>query len=62
MDNNLRGIDSHGIRLVPNCMRRPEAGGVNANPGMKIEAETESPARMDGDNSLGRIGGTDWGP
>lgn len=54
VDNNMRGIDSHGVRLVPNCMKRLKEGGINPNPKIKIEAETPSTARLDGDNGLGQ--------
>ncbi len=55
VDNNLRGIDSHGIRLVLNCITRLKEGGVNPNPKIRTEAETPSTARLDGDNGLGQI-------
>ncbi len=55
IDNNLRGIDSHGIRLVPNCIRRLQEGGVNPNPRIEVEADNPSTARLNGDNGLGQI-------
>jgi LDH2 family malate/lactate/ureidoglycolate dehydrogenase len=55
VDNNLIGIDSHGVRLVPNCIRRLQEGGVNPRPQIRLEAETVSTARLDGDNGLGQL-------
>jgi LDH2 family malate/lactate/ureidoglycolate dehydrogenase len=57
IDNNLRGIDSHGVRLVPNCINRLKAGGINPRPAVKVETETLSTARLNGDNGLGQIVG-----
>ena len=55
VDNNLVGIDSHGVRLVPNCITRLKEGGVNPNPEIKLDTEADSIARLDGDNGLGQI-------
>ncbi len=55
IDNNLRGIDSHGVRLIPNCIRRLREGGINPHPEIELEAENPSTARLNGDNGLGQI-------
>ncbi|MEE9502260.1 MAG: Ldh family oxidoreductase, partial [Candidatus Aminicenantaceae bacterium] len=55
VENNLRGVDSHGVRLVPICVKRLKEGGINPNPNITIEAETSASARLNGDNGLGQI-------
>ena len=55
IENSLRGIDSHGIRLVPNCVKRLQEGGINPKPQIKVESETPATARLNGDNGLGQI-------
>jgi LDH2 family malate/lactate/ureidoglycolate dehydrogenase len=55
LQNNVIGIDSHGVRLVPNCVLRLREGGINPRPNMEVKAEAASVARLDGDNGLGQL-------
>lgn len=57
VNSNLRGIDTHGIRTLPNYIKRFEVGSLNKNPQIKFEKETAITAAIDGDNGLGHIVG-----
>lgn len=57
MQAHLRGIDTHGIRALPNYIKRFKAGSLNAAPNMRIERETAVSAAIDADNALGHIAG-----
>jgi len=57
IEANLRGVDSHGIRLVPAYIRRLAGGGVNPSPQFKIISDKGASVRIDGDNSLGQVAG-----
>jgi len=57
MEANLRGVDSHGIRLVPAYIRRLANGGVNATPRITVLSDLGACVRIDGDNSLGQVAG-----
>ena len=55
VENNLVGIDSHGVRLLPICIERLNAGGINPHPSIRVEVDRSSIARIDGDNGLGQV-------
>jgi LDH2 family malate/lactate/ureidoglycolate dehydrogenase len=57
VDNNLRGIDTHGVRLIPNCLERLKKGGINPRPDITVEAEAPSMLRLNGDNGPGQLVG-----
>lgn len=54
---NLRGVDTHGIIRLKFYVDRIEAGGNNPVPSIRIVRENITTALMDGDNSLGPVGG-----
>jgi LDH2 family malate/lactate/ureidoglycolate dehydrogenase len=55
--NNLRGIDTHGARLIPICLERLKKGGINPRPNITVEAEAPSMLRLNGDNGPGQLVG-----
>lgn len=57
LEANLRGVDTHGVRLVPVYLRRLEKGGVNPCPRLRVLADTGACLRIDGDNGLGQVAG-----
>lgn len=57
---SLRGVDTHGIRnLVPYYANQIRDGHINANPKLKIEVETNTSARLNGDSGLGLVNATE---
>ncbi len=52
---NLRGHDSHGVIRVPHYVRAMKAGEVNPTPRIRVELETPTLARIDGDLGLGQV-------
>lgn len=54
---NLRGIDTHGVRTLPNYIKRFEVGSLNKTPHISIDKETKITAAVNGDNGLGHIVG-----
>jgi uncharacterized oxidoreductase len=52
---NLRGHDSHGVIRVPSYVRGLRSGAVNPTPAIRVEGESETVARVDGDRGLGQV-------
>ncbi|OFX13417.1 MAG: hypothetical protein A2Z18_01480 [Armatimonadetes bacterium RBG_16_58_9] len=54
---NLRGVDTHGVIRLKGYIQRIESGGNNPRANIKVVRDTQMTAVMDGDNSLGQVGG-----
>ena len=54
---NLRGVDTHGAVRLKGYVDRINEGGNNPTPKIKIIKENQISAVVDGDSSLGQIGG-----
>jgi uncharacterized oxidoreductase len=52
---NLRGHDSHGVIRVPHYVRALKGGEVNPRPSIRIEMETPTIAKIDGDRGFGQV-------
>ena len=52
---DLRGADGHGIFRLPQYIRRIRAGGMKAQPNIRVLQETEAMALVDGDNGMGHL-------
>jgi len=52
-DTDLRGVDSHGIAMVPLYDRIRRSGALNLTPDIRTERETAVTAVIDGDAGLG---------
>lgn len=57
MKANLRGVDSHGIRLLLQYTRRIQHGLIKLNANVRVIKETSCTALIDGDNGLGQVAG-----
>lgn len=51
---NLRGVDSHGVRLLLKHSEGLRGGALNAKPEMRVVGESAACAVFDGDGGLGR--------
>jgi len=56
---SLRGVDSHGVRLLPHYLRALEAGRLNPDPTYGYERTTPSTGRLDGDHTFGHAAGAE---
>ncbi len=52
---DLRGVDSHGLGLLPLYLRRLRAGLLNPTPDVTFEETSPVIARADGDNGFGFV-------
>lgn len=50
---SLRGVDSHGIQLVPHYIKEIESGRVNKVPKFEFTQTSHTTCVMDADNSMG---------
>ncbi len=48
---SLRGIDSHGIRLLPHYLKGAEGGRINPKPDYKFEKTSTSTGKLDESNA-----------
>ena len=55
VEADLRGSDTHGVIRLPLYVRRLRAGGINANPNIRVISERPSVALLDGDNGMGHL-------
>lgn len=53
---DLRGVHSHGIRLLNNYVREIHAGTSNPDPNVRTTNKSQGAAVFEGDRSLGQIG------
>jgi ureidoglycolate dehydrogenase (NAD+) len=56
---SLRGIDSHGIRLLPHYLRGLEEGRLNKNPNYRFIKTSSATAKLDGDHAPGHAAGAE---
>ena len=54
---SLRGIDSHGIRLLPHYITCVEKGRINPDPKYKFEKTSASTGKLNGDHTFGHGAG-----
>ena len=52
---NLRGIDSHGLRLLIKNSEGLRDGALNPKPEMRVAKETDSCILFDGDGGMGQV-------
>lgn len=50
---DLRGVDTHGLQLLPHYLKRVRLGLVNARPELKVEPVTPVAGALDGQNAFG---------
>jgi LDH2 family malate/lactate/ureidoglycolate dehydrogenase len=56
---SLRGIDSHGIRLLPHYLKGVEGGRINPYPNYKFKKTSASTGKLDGDHTFGHAAGVE---
>lgn len=54
---SIRGVDSHGIRLLPHYLKACSAGRINRNPKFHFNHTTLSTGVLDADNAFGHAAG-----
>ncbi|MFA5316405.1 MAG: Ldh family oxidoreductase [Dehalococcoidales bacterium] len=57
VQTSLRGVDSHGIRLLPHYVASVKAGRINSDPGYKFEKTSASTGKFDADHTFGHAAG-----
>lgn len=55
VEENVRGIDTHGVFLFPAYVARLEAGIMNPVAVVRVMHDTEAAAVLSGDNGLGQV-------
>lgn len=53
VETDLRGIDSHGIGMLPGYQEKKDCGRLNPRPSIRIVRETPATALIDADRSMG---------
>jgi len=56
---SVRGVDSHGVRLLPHYVRALKAGRLNPSPNFKFEQTGASTGTLDGDDTFGHASGAE---
>lgn len=57
IETSLRGVDSHGIRLIPHYIRATIIGRINPNPKFKFKKTSQTTILMDADHTYGITAG-----
>jgi LDH2 family malate/lactate/ureidoglycolate dehydrogenase len=58
VSTSLRGVDSHGIRLMPHYVDAAVTGRINLSPALAINRTSSSTALLDADNTYGTAAAT----
>jgi ureidoglycolate dehydrogenase (NAD+) len=58
IDASLRGIDTHGVRLIHSYVKELEGGRATAKPTFRIEGSLPAAALFDAGNALGVVAGS----
>lgn len=56
-ETSLRGVDSHGVRLLPHYANSANSGRKNPKPKFKVDKKFPSIAHLDADNAFGHAAG-----
>jgi ureidoglycolate dehydrogenase (NAD+) len=57
IQTSLRGIDSHGISLLPHYLKAVKGGRINPNPNYKFRRTSPSTGLLDADHTFGHAAG-----
>lgn len=57
IQTSLRGVDSHGIRLLPHYIRGVQGGRINPDPHYRFTRTSPSTALLDADHTFGHAAG-----
>lgn len=58
VETSLRGVDSHGIALLPHYLRAVAAGRINGRPEIAVQSQHGGVARVDADHAFGHCAGS----
>lgn len=58
-ETSLRGVDSHGIRLLPHYVLGVEKGRINPNPSYQFTRKLPTSGLLDADHTFGHAAGTE---
>lgn len=59
IQTSLRGVDSHGIELLPHYIRAVDSGRINPNPTYNYRATAPSTGVVDADHTFGHAAGAE---
>jgi len=54
---SLRGVDSHGVRLLPHYLQAVKGGRLNPNPTYRFDRTASATGLLDGDHTFGHAAG-----
>lgn len=54
---SLRGVDSHGLRLIPHYLKALQGGRIDPHPDFRFEQTSPSTGRLDADHGFGHAAG-----
>lgn len=57
VQTSLRGVDSHGVRLLPHYLKGLKGGRINPNPNYKFKRTSPSTGTLDADHTFGHASG-----
>ena len=57
LNASIRGVDSHGIRLLPHYVASVEGGRINPDPRYKFETTASAAGTFDADHTFGHAAG-----
>jgi LDH2 family malate/lactate/ureidoglycolate dehydrogenase len=57
LESSLRGVDSHGVRLLPHYIKSAQTGRKNPKPNFKFKAKYPTLVSLDADNGYGHAAG-----
>ena len=57
VETSLRGVDSHGIRLLPHYINALKNGRINGNPKLEVINTFSAFVGLDADNGFGHAAG-----
>lgn len=58
LETSLRGIDSHGLNLLPHYIDAVLGGRINPNPNFKFKKTSDTTGLLDADHSFGHAAGS----
>jgi ureidoglycolate dehydrogenase (NAD+) len=59
MQTSLRGVDSHGLELLPHYIRALDSGRINPNPSYRFERTASAAGTLDADHTFGHAAGAE---
>jgi len=59
IQTSLRGVDSHGIRLLPHYLRAIDSGRINPKPSYNFTKTSNSTVKLDADHTFGHAAGAE---